>query len=212
MTRLNGDLRDNEQARLNALRDLNLLDTPPSESYDRLTRLASELLKAPVSTISLTDSDRQQFERPAEQLLRYLLFVNEAPLSDSGAEAIDKDSAFAREFGARGPRDRKGRSLRDFDLQTRIFKYPCSYLIYSDDFDSLPSPAKEYVYHRLLEVLTGRDESPDFAKLTKEDRQAILEILLSTKKGLPEEWKKYAEQANGHQWVPGRSRLEQSGH
>jgi EAL domain-containing protein (putative c-di-GMP-specific phosphodiesterase class I)/GGDEF domain-containing protein len=62
MTRTTGDLLDNEHARLNALRDLNLLDTPPSESFDRLTRLASELLKAPVSTISLTDSDRQWFK------------------------------------------------------------------------------------------------------------------------------------------------------
>lgn len=52
----------NEQARLNALRDLGLLDTPPSESFDRLTRLASRLLKAPVSTISLTDADRQWFK------------------------------------------------------------------------------------------------------------------------------------------------------
>ena len=49
----------NEEARLNALRDLKLLDTPPSDSFDRLTRLASRLLAAPVSTISLTDGDRQ---------------------------------------------------------------------------------------------------------------------------------------------------------
>lgn len=52
----------NEEARLKALRDLKLLDTPPSESFDRLTRLASQLLSAPVSTISLTDHDRQWFK------------------------------------------------------------------------------------------------------------------------------------------------------
>jgi EAL domain-containing protein (putative c-di-GMP-specific phosphodiesterase class I) len=62
MNQIAGELQHNEQARLNALRDLGLLDTPPSESFDRLTRLASELLKAPVSTISLTDSDRQWFK------------------------------------------------------------------------------------------------------------------------------------------------------
>ncbi len=62
MQKIASDLQHNEQARLNALRDLGLLDTPPSESFDRLTRLASELLKAPVSTISLTDSDRQWFK------------------------------------------------------------------------------------------------------------------------------------------------------
>ena len=53
---------DNEEARLNALRDLGLLDTPPSETFDRLTRLASQLLSAPVSTVSLTDRDRQWFK------------------------------------------------------------------------------------------------------------------------------------------------------
>lgn len=52
----------NEEARLNALRDLRLLESPPSDSFDRLTRLASQLLQAPVSTISLTDRDRQWFK------------------------------------------------------------------------------------------------------------------------------------------------------
>lgn len=52
----------NEAARLNALRDLKLLDTPPSESFDRLTRMASRLLGTPVSAISLTDGDRQWFK------------------------------------------------------------------------------------------------------------------------------------------------------
>jgi len=101
-------------------------------------------------------------------------------------------SAFASDFQARGVRDSKGRSLRDFDLRTRIFRYPCSYLIYSDAFDSLPEPAKGYVYHRLLQILSGQDQSPDFARLTPPDRQAILEILLATKPGLPPEWQDYA--------------------
>ncbi len=136
---------------------------------------------------ALSDSDRQQFEKPAEQLLRYLLFTNEAPLTAD----IKGNSSFAAEFTARGPRDPRGRSLRDFDLHTRIFKYPCSYLIYNEAFDSIPAPAKNYLYHRLLEVLTGRDRSVDFARLGSGERQAILEILLATKPNLPEEWKKY---------------------
>jgi hypothetical protein len=80
--------------------------------------------------------------------------------------------------------------LRDFDLRTRIFKYPCSYLIYNEAFDSLPAQAKDYVYHRLFEVLTGRDQSPEFAPLNGDTRRAILEILLATKPGLPAEWHK----------------------
>ena len=141
----------------------------------------------------LSASARKQFERPAEQLLRYLLFVNEAPLSGPGGEGIEGSSTFAKEFTARGVRDAQGRSLRDFDLKTRIFRYPCSYLIYSASFDALPEPAKGYVYHRLLQVLTGQDKSGDFSGLSEGDRRAILEILLATKPGLPAEWGEYAQ-------------------
>lgn len=136
----------------------------------------------------LSEAARKKFEVPAEELLRYLLFANEAPLT----EPVKGDSGFTEEFAARGVRDSQGRSLRDFDLRTRIFKYPCSYLIYSDAFDSLPTIAKEYVYGRLLDVLTGRDQSPDFARLTQRDRKAVLDILLATKPTLRETWKQYS--------------------
>jgi len=139
------------------------------------------------------DSARQQFERPAEQLLRYLLFVNEAPLPGFDGQKIIATSPFARGFSQRGVRDPKGRSLRDFDLSTRVFRYPCSYLIYSESFDQLPEPAKGYVYHRLLDILSGQDTSADFAGLSAENRRAILEILLTTKSGLPAEWQNYAK-------------------
>ena len=144
------------------------------------------------SDAPLSDTTRRQIERPAEQLLRYMLFSNEAALPGGGKERVGASSAFAKEFSARGPRDNQGRSLRDLDLGTRIFRYPCSYLIYSDAFDALPGPAKGYVYHRLLEVLSGQDQTPEFARLTAADRGAILEILLATKRGLPDEWKSYA--------------------
>lgn len=52
----------NEEARLAALRNLNLLDTAPSEAYDRITRIAARLLRVPVSSISLLDRDRQYFK------------------------------------------------------------------------------------------------------------------------------------------------------
>jgi len=125
-------------------------------------------------------------------LVRYLLFTNEIALQNS----ITGTSDFAKQFAARGPRDPKGRSLRDFDLRTRIFRYPCSYLVYSEAFDAVPSPAKEYVYHRLFEVLSGREQSPEFASLSSQDRRAILEILVATKPGLPEEWKQFLREAN----------------
>ena len=143
---------------------------------------------------------QKKIEGPAEQLVRYLLFTNEIPLQNPIAGTSD----FAKQFAARGPRDAKGRSLRDFDLHTRIFRYPCSYLIYSEDFDAIPSPAKEYVYHRLFEVLSGREQGPEFASLSSQDRRAILGILVATKPGLPEEWKQFLRTA--HQGFSSRTR------
>jgi hypothetical protein len=140
----------------------------------------------------LPEATRRQFERPAEQLLRYLLFSKEAPLPGLDGKQVIESSAYAREFAARGPRDSKGRSLRDFDLSTRTFRYPCSYLIYSEAFDALPEPSRSYVYQRLLDVLSGADQHEDFQALSAQDRRAILEILLETKAGLPSQWQEYA--------------------
>jgi len=92
-------------------------------------------------------------------------------------------SAFAEEFPKAGPRDAKGRSLRDLDLTDRLFKYPLSYLVYSEAFDALPAATKTYVYERLHAVLDGTDTAPEFAHLTPADRQALSEILSETKKG-----------------------------
>ncbi|HXR50829.1 MAG TPA: hypothetical protein VN762_01690 [Steroidobacteraceae bacterium] len=155
------------------------------------TRIALHDAGAEAGT-ALPDAAREQFERPAEQLLRYLLFANEAPQPERNAQAVIAASAFAREFAARGPFDSRGRSLRQFDLHTRLFRFPCSYLIYSEAFDALPEPAKGYVYSRLLQILSGNDSSGDFDALAAEDRRAILEILLETKPGLPQAWRDYA--------------------
>jgi len=155
------------------------------------TRIALYNLSKQTADAPLPDATRRQFERPAEQLLRYLLFANEAPLSGLDPQSLSA-SPFAKEFAARGLRDSQGRSLRDFDLNQRIFRYPCSYLIYSDAFDAVPEPAKSYIYHRLLQILTGQDRSDDFARLSTQDRRAVLEIVLETKPGLPPEWQDYA--------------------
>ncbi|HEX3748110.1 MAG TPA: hypothetical protein VHW09_29475 [Bryobacteraceae bacterium] len=93
-------------------------------------------------------------------------------------------STFTTTFAARGPRDTQGRSLRDFDLKTRLFRYPLSYMIYSDLFDALPDIAKQAVYRRLHDMLTGNAEP----HLSAEDRRAILEIVRDTKPGLPGYW------------------------
>jgi hypothetical protein len=115
------------------------------------------------------------------------LFADETPLDGP----VRGTSGYAASFGARGPRDPQGRSLRDFDLRPRIFKYPCSYLIYSEAFDGLPVQAQEYVYGRLLDILTGKDQTPSFARLDSEARRAIFEILLATKPGFSAAWSAY---------------------
>jgi hypothetical protein len=119
-----------------------------------------------------------------EPLVRYLLFADEAKL----AGEVRGTTTFAQEFQARGPFDAKGRSLRTFDLDRRLFKYPCSYLVYSPQFDALPPDAKTYVWRRLGEILSGRDTSETFAHLSAADRRAIREILRETKRELPADW------------------------
>jgi len=116
-----------------------------------------------------------------EPVVEYFLFSKEAPLTD----AIVGTSPFAADFEKRGPIDAKGRSLRTFDLQTRLFRYPLSYLIYSQAFAGLPNEAKDFIYVRLRQVLTNRDHSGRFDHLSAEDRVAILEILEDTLPALP---------------------------
>jgi len=113
----------------------------------------------------------------ADLLVRAMFFSREANLTSP----IKGTSKFASEFMALGPKDHKGRSLRDLDLNGRMFKYPLSYLIYSDGFEGLAQPLKNYVYKRIREVLSGKDQSPEFSHLSDSDRTAILEILQDTK-------------------------------
>lgn len=132
-----------------------------------------------------SESARSRIRNVSDAVVEYMLFGGEARLTDRVAGT----SSFAADFAARGPRDSKGRSLRDFDLQTRLFRYPCSYLIYSRAFDSLPKEVKEYIYERLWRILSGREPEPAEVRLTPEDRAAIVAILRETKRDLPAEWK-----------------------
>ena len=138
------------------------------------------------------DSTRRRMRNQVEDLLKYLLFTDEVRLD----AAVAGTSGFQDEFPKTGPRDRRGRSLRDLDLKTRLFRYPCSFLIYSDAFTALPPEARDHLYLRLHEVLTGKDQSKEFATLSRADRTAILEILLDTKSGLPDYWKLSAGSLN----------------
>ncbi len=151
-------------------------ETRIARHYDATMNAA---LERPENYVS--DSAQRRIKSASDKLLRYLLMVDEFELTSP----VEGTSEYMKYFPAKGPRDSQGRSLRDLDLQTRLFKYPCSYMIYSPSFDELPETVKSHVAKRLHDVLTGRDKSERFAHLSPADRKAILEILEETK---PELW------------------------
>jgi len=114
----------------------------------------------------------------ADAIVDYMLFVDEAPIT---AGPIEGSSGFAEQFIAAGPRDAKGRSLRDLDLKTRLQKYPLSYMIDSPSFRALPPQVKDLVMGRINRVLAGEEGGPKYAHLTPPMRQAVQEILTSTR-------------------------------
>jgi len=119
-----------------------------------------------------------------DELVDYLLFVDEAPLPGP----IRGNSGFAEEFSATGPRDHLSRSLRQFDLEHRLMRYPCSYMIYTAAFDALRAATKEAIYRRMWSILSGKlDEEAGgrYRKLSAGDRAAIIGILRDTKPDLP---------------------------
>jgi hypothetical protein len=130
------------------------------------------------------EKSKKELDRSIDQIVAYLLFADEAPL----LSPVRGVSSFTETFPQRGPRDSRGRSLRDFDLEGRLFRYPLSYMIYSEIFDAMPAGVRDPIYQKLFDVLSGKDRSSKFARLSDADRRAILEIVRETKSGLPEYW------------------------
>jgi hypothetical protein len=89
----------------------------------------------------------------ARELVDYLLFIDEAPLT----AIIQGSTSFADTFAGQGPQDHLGRSLRQRDLNRRLMRYPCGYMIYSAQFDRLPLEAKNAIYSRIWQVLSGAE-------------------------------------------------------
>lgn len=127
-----------------------------------------------------------RYMRPqVDAFLRHLLFAEEAPMIG----AIEGNPEFVRDFASHAIKDSKGRSLRDLDCKTRLFKYPCSFLIHSPSFDAMAAPIKEVILQKLHDILSGKNSDAQFARLSADDRKAILEILRETKKNLPDYWR-----------------------
>lgn len=122
-----------------------------------------------------------RIDQAVRDLVDYLLFVDEAPIPG----LVRGSSGFAEKFSGSGPRDGKGRSLRQLDLENRLMRYPCSYMIYTETFDGLPDAAKAAVYEQMWAILSGRERGGSYDRLPLSDRRAIVEILRDTKNGLP---------------------------
>lgn len=128
---------------------------------------------------------QRQIEASAEEVVRALLFIGEPKLT----HPVSGTTKFVDDFLRKARQDADGRSLRDFDLKSRLFKHPCSYLIHSRSFDQLPGPLLDRVYARLWQAVGDREQDDRLGTLTTGDRRAIREILLATKTGLPKYWR-----------------------
>ena len=167
----------------------NLISRVNWETRLALDQEASMSESLGVQAATWSGSTRDRIYSAVEKLLRSMLFTDEIPRE----APVQGTSAFAMEFAAAGPRDKIGRSLRDLDLKRRMFRYPCSFLIYSEAFDALPKAALDYFYRRLWDVLNGKDKDNAFATLTTSDRKAILDTLRETKANLPGYWRASGE-------------------
>jgi hypothetical protein len=110
-----------------------------------------------------------------DDLAQYMTFTNEVALPGP----VSGNSSFTADFAKRGPSDSKGRSLRTFDLKTRLFRYPLSYMAYSTAFDALKPDIKDKLYRRLYETLKAKGA----------DGTDAIAILVATKPDLPDYWK-----------------------
>ena len=107
-----------------------------------------------------------QLDSRIEDVADYMLFRGEDQLK----EPIEGVSTFTKNFPQQGPRDHKGRSLRDFDLKTRLFRYPLSYMIYSPSFDALPDWVRSKIHTRLLDKLKKLPEGQAIAEILRDTR------------------------------------------
>ena len=120
----------------------------------------------------------------AASLVECFLFSGAATLP----APITGPTSFAEEFAINAPTDAHGRSLRSLDLQQRLFRYPCSFLIYSKSFDALPEELRQRFWAKMDAVLCGREAGDKYAHLSPDDRSAIRDILGATKPGAPTHW------------------------
>jgi hypothetical protein len=125
-------------------------------------------------------SQGDEVPRLVDELAGYLLFDDEAP----PLSPLTPRRGFAASLEAKAPKDRRGRSFGQLDLDRRLLRYPCSFMVYSDAFDALPPAIRQAVYRRMIETLSAPDTHVP-PRVTADDRRAVLEILRDTKTDFP---------------------------
>lgn len=155
----------------------NLLTQGSSAVHERTeaSRSLAKYLGEPFDPAA-SDTLQRVIDANAQRIVEHLLFSDEVALDSPILGSAD----YQRAFRANRREDKAGRSLKDFDLQTRIFKYRCSYMVYSRAFELMPDLLKHRVITKLRSVLAGSDRSEAFAHLATEERQAISAILSET--------------------------------
>lgn len=144
------------------------------EVQNTLTRLNFDARTRLHRDGSIPEDELTDMVRP---LVESMFMVHETPLTD----IVAGSSGFSDYFQAKGPFDVQGRSLRELDLQTRTFRYPFSYLIYSEAVQALPAPVKNNLYAQVRQVLAGEMDDPLFSGLAESDLAVISAILAATK-------------------------------
>ena len=161
-----------------------------ARAMNLLTRLNWESRVA--AHVGNVDYTRGELRTLVEDLADYFLFVDAVP----PPAQLTPRAAFVAQFTAGAPQDSRGRSLRELDLASRLLKYPCSFMIYSEAFDHLPAAARRAVYDRMSEILAESASEPSdatspgtsaakYSHLSADDRRAITEILRETKADWP---------------------------
>lgn len=144
-----------------------------------------ESFKEPITDVPSYDSVKSVFANNAQAVLDVLLYKDEAKLPDGG---IKGSAEFVKAYQDGGRRTKDGRSLRDLDFKTRIARYRCTHLIYTDQFQKLPKPLYAQIVDRLGHILTDPQPEKRYAYLADDERKAIASILQETLPAMTATW------------------------
>jgi hypothetical protein len=123
------------------------------------------------------DAISTDLDKLSRDLVRYILFADEVPLPTGG---VAGSKEFKADFLAKRTPAANGHALRDLDLETRLLKFRCSYMVESPAFAGLPTPLRRRVDKELVRALDPDTEAKDYAYLPAAEKRVIRGILAET--------------------------------